>query len=93
VISAAIAAALDAGNRGKLPGRINDDELCQGAKFHSPTPLVVHAVTVSGREWLCATCRDNLAVFRHLLAEAGGSLPWPVARCFGNRLRALAEWS
>ena len=45
---------------------IVDDHECEGAKFHSPQPLVVREVVVGpaieGRTaWLCSTCADNLA--------------------------------
>lgn len=76
------------------------DAECEGARFHSPTPLLVRRVAL-GREgtsppqppptaMLCGTCADNLAVIRHLLVKSGGDLSWPVRREFGNTIRALA---
>jgi hypothetical protein len=71
------------------------DQGCAGAKFHSPSPLILHEVALapSGEgetAWLCGTCRDNLAVLRHLLVTSDGALPWVVRREFGNLIRALA---
>lgn len=63
---------------------------CEGAKFHSPGPLVLFEVATPERTVrLCGTCRANYFVLRALLAHHGGELPWPVRREFGNRLRAL----
>jgi hypothetical protein len=74
----------------KLPGQpTTDGQLCAGAKFHSPTPLVLHDVEVDGKTvQLCGTCRSNLGVLRALL-DTHGELAWPVRREFGNRLREL----
>lgn len=68
---------------------------CEGAKFHSPTPLVLHERPISpsgaGRTaWLCSTCWDNLKLLQHLLARSNGRLSWGVRREFGNIIRALA---
>jgi hypothetical protein len=86
----AIAGALRNVDRSKLPGRpATDGQLCAGAKFHSPTPLVLHDVEINGEPvQLCGTCRSNLGVLRALL-DTHGELPWPVRREFGNRLREL----
>lgn len=75
------------------------DRVCTGAKFHSPTPLLLHEVRLGeGPEqtvWLCGTCCDNLSVLRHLLVQNDGDLPWAVRREFGNLIRAIAlrEWT
>lgn len=84
-----------------LPGA--DDMPCEGAKFHSPTPMFVHHVNLVSerwsvdaarlrpdRAWLCGTCRDNLVMLQQLLAATQGDLDWEVRREFGNDLRALA---
>jgi hypothetical protein len=75
----------------------SDGTLCEGAKFHSPTPLVLRDVSlipgsspVDLTAVLCATCADNLSVLQQLLVANDGELPWPVRREFGNQLRALA---
>lgn len=84
------------------PPRFSTEETCEGAKFHSPNPLVVYHEPVSpvpaGHEcppeayaWLCGTCRANLAVYLALMVENDGELAWEVRREFGNRIRALAE--
>jgi hypothetical protein len=63
---------------------------CAGARYHSPTPLLVSAVSVDeASEWLCGTCEDNLAVFLTLMNGSNGTLDWAVRREFGNLLRAL----
>lgn len=75
-----------------LSGDLSYDRVCEGAKFHSPNPLVLHTVSVGTKELLlCGTCRANLEVLRHLLAHNGGELDWPVRREFGNQIRAIAE--
>lgn len=86
----AIADALVDVDPGALPGRVADGVECQGAKYHSPTPLVLHAVVIDGKEiLLCGTCRSNVSVLRALIDAHGDDLSWPVRREFGNRLRAL----
>jgi hypothetical protein len=82
-----------------LPGRLTDEAACEGAKHHSPTPLMVKEVSLSPSgggttAWLCGTCADNLAVLQHLRSQQG-DLSWPLLREFGNRIRALAQrgWS
>lgn len=86
----AIAAALRDVDPSRLPGRPTiDGQVCAGAKFHSPNPLVLHEVEINGkRVQLCGTCRSNLGVLRALL-DTHGELAWPVRREFGNRLREL----
>jgi len=77
-------------------GRFTRDEVeCLGARFHSPSPLVVVEVPlapdgVGETAWLCGTCSDNLAVLQALLREYDGNVEWPVRREFGNAVRALA---
>jgi hypothetical protein len=64
---------------------------CEGAKFHSPNPLLLSEVEVRGTVvLLCGTCLANLRVLQHLLVKNDGDLPWPVLRDFGNQIRALA---
>lgn len=78
-----------------LPGVLSLEGECEGAKFHSPTPLILHEVALapSGAgttALLCATCCDNLRVLQHLLTTNAGDVPWVVRREFGNMIRALA---
>lgn len=75
---------------------------CQGAKYHSPTPLFTTQVALvplawsedahkaSATVWLCGTCRDNLDILQQMLYAAEGRLDWHIRREFGNDLRALA---
>jgi hypothetical protein len=76
-----------------LPGVVaTGDRVCEGAAYHSPTPLLLHEVELKDRTvLLCGTCRGNLAVL-HTLLRADDELPWTVMRCFGNLLRSLL-WS
>lgn len=76
-----------------LPGITTDQATCQGSKHHSPQPLLVNEVLLANGEsvLLCGTCEDNLLVLQRLLDAHNGSLPWPVRRCFGNIIRAIAE--
>lgn len=90
-----IEAALEGTDCSSLQGTLAVQRECEGAKFHSPKPLMVHERTLapSGAgetAWLCATCCDNLSVLQHLLVEHDGDLPWAVRREFGNLVRALA---
>lgn len=87
----AIAEALRDIDPSTLPGRPATDEPCEGAKFHSPTPLILHDVLLSnGRVVsLCGCCRDNADVLAALIAKFAQDLEWTVRREFGNRLRAL----
>lgn len=72
---------------------------CEGAKFHSPNPLIVHETNLVPWDshaavhtaWLCGTCRSNLWVYQRLLQERRGDIPWEVQRSFGNAIRALAK--
>lgn len=76
-----------------LPGRPADGLECQGARHHSPRPILVHEFDL-GRgvtTILCGTCLDNLRVLQHLMDTCDGPLPWPIRREFGNLVRALAE--
>lgn len=90
-----IRAALTKVGDAALPGRTTDQAACEGSKHHSPSPLLVREVQVApGQQaWLCGTCEGNLSVLQHLLVAHDGALPWPVRRCFGNLIRALAERS
>lgn len=76
-----------------LPGPLADDErACDGAQFHSPTPLVLHKVDLPDgrRVTLCGCCRDNVGVLVALVKTYGlAKLEWPLRREFGNRLRQL----
>lgn len=67
-------------------------EACQGAKFHSPRPLAVHAYVLPDKHviYLCGTCRDNLGVYLFLWNAEGG-LDWETKRCFGNQIRNVAQ--
>lgn len=79
-----------------LPGVVARDDECCGAKFHSPSPLVLREVELnpwggpSETALLCGTCADNLSLLQALLGAAEGELDWPVRRDFGNLVRALA---
>ena len=73
-------------------------EVCLGAKFHSPSPLVLREVNLvpwdpnlNETVWLCGTCADNLLVFQHLLGQTEGLVPWETRREFGNQVRALGH--
>lgn len=76
-----------------LGGRVESTGECEGAKHHSPTPLVLHEV--AGRHGstalLCGTCLDNYRVYTKASELVDGSLPWDVRREFGNALRAVAR--
>jgi len=69
------------------------DSGCQGSRHHSPTPLLLHEVTLPGGRtvMLCGICEDNLAVLVHLMDSSETALPWPLLREFGNEIRALAK--
>jgi hypothetical protein len=66
---------------------------CQGAKFHSPRPLVVRSYETydGGVIHLCPVCRDNIDMYDYLIGCYKGDLPWPVRREFGNVLREAAR--
>lgn len=87
------------GTASALSGSLTKAVACEGAKFHSPTPLLVRAVRLCPEEWgcendttvwLCGTCEANISVLQHLLHSTEGALSWEVRREFGNLLRALA---
>lgn len=61
---------------------------CEGAKFHSPSPLLTKQHDELG-VWLCPTCESNLACFVHLAGAQ--TLDWPIAREFGNTIRAMGQ--
>jgi hypothetical protein len=79
------------------PGlRLGNGEACVGAKFHSPSPLILREtelvpwdLKISATALLCGTCADNLLVLQHLLGEFEGDVPWETRREFGNQLRDL----
>ena len=66
---------------------------CQGARFHSPTPLTTSMLALpTGRQVsLCPTCSANLGMFIHLAHVAPEKLTWPVLREFGNTIRAMGQ--
>jgi hypothetical protein len=75
-----------------LPGTpATHDHDCQGSKFHSPRPMIVHRVEVPQQPgehiYLCGTCADNYRLLTAL--EHTTSVPWPARRCFGNTIRAI----
>jgi hypothetical protein len=89
-----------------LPGALAENgDVCEGAKHHSPRPLIVHEFEVRrdglrvieaiedvpDSVWLCATCADNVRVALALFASHGGALPWEARREFGNLVRAIAQ--
>lgn len=74
----------------ELSGTPTTEFTCQGAKFHSPRPMVVHEFTTPDKTiYLCGTCVDNVGLLRSLLKAA--DVPWTVRRCFGNNVRQVAE--
>jgi hypothetical protein len=66
---------------------------CQGAKFHSPRPLVVRAYETrdGGVIHLCPVCKDNIDLYDYLIGLYHDELPWPIRREFGNVLREAAK--
>lgn len=87
-----------------LPGVLTEVQGCEGAKFHSPQPLLVREYGLDGAlvfptdgphteeydtVWLCGTCAANLTVLLCLLKAHDGDLPWEARREFGNLVRAL----
>jgi hypothetical protein len=77
-----------------LPGiPATHDHDCQGSKFHSPRPMIVHRVEMPQKPgehiYLCGTCADNYALLTAL--EHAHPLPWPARRCFGNTIRAISQ--
>lgn len=76
----------------ELPGTTTDQHTCQGAKFHSPTPMLVRSLQLGDEiVYLCGTCTDNVQVLASLLRDRQGDVSWPVRRCFGNLARGVAE--
>lgn len=81
----------------ELSGLTTEERECQGAKFHSPRPMIVHPFTwrrADGEDeivYLCGTCTDNVQVLLALLKGRQGFVPWSVKRCFGNLVRSVAE--
>lgn len=73
------------------PGIPAHDHDCQGSRFHSPRPMIVHRTEVPGRPgehvYLCGTCLDNTRLLQEL--EQHAHVPWNTRRCFGNAIRAL----
>lgn len=78
---------------------MSGEQVCEGARHHSPTPLLVTHIdlaeefgsTTQAKAWLCGTCHDNLRVYQHLLEAHEGVLDWGVRREFGNLIRALGD--
>src|SRR4051812_40275684 len=67
-----------------------DGRVCEGARFHSPTPLLLREVRVGKRKvLLCGACADNFALLKLLIAAHEGDPPWELRREFGNQMRAL----
>lgn len=79
--------------QGELPGTLASEHECQGSKFHSPRPMVLHPLPVPHSPgemiYLCGTCRDNVRLLLELQKQ--GEVPWPVKRCFGNLVRYVAD--
>ena len=86
-----------AGMLDKHPGLTADREFtlrhaCQGSKFHSPTPLVVHRVIINQQAFfLCGTCQDNVELLSDLIGAEGDSISWVVLREFGTQIRNLVR--
>lgn len=74
-----------------LPGIPAHDHDCQGSRFHSPRPMIVHRTEMPHRPgepiYLCGTCLDNVRLLAAL--ETTTTVPWPARRTFGNTIRAL----
>lgn len=74
-----------------LPGIPAHDHDCQGSKFHSPRPMIVHRLEMPHKPgeplYLCGTCLDNVRLLTAL--EHATPIPWTARRCFGNTIRAL----
>jgi hypothetical protein len=73
------------------PGIPADNLSCQGAKFHSPRPMILHPFPGADRTTihLCGTCADNVRLLISLSRVA--EVPWTARRCFGNTVRKVAE--
>lgn len=90
-----LATALDEAGITPETGSFARETDCEGARFHSPNPLVIREVCLAPDNegvsaLLCGTCADNLAVLQSLLLRHDGDVEWPVRREFGNLVRALA---
>lgn len=74
-----------------VPGIPAHDHDCQGSRFHSPRPMIVHRLEMPHRPgehiYLCGTCADNFQLLTEL--EGATTVPWTTRRCFGNTIRAL----
>jgi hypothetical protein len=97
VIPGQVLALIEDTPSAELPGITTERHTCQGAKFHSPRPMIVHSFRM-GQEgdegeivYLCGTCTDNVQVLLTLLKGRGGEVSWPVKRCFGNLVRSVAD--
>lgn len=92
-ISEAIEAALDRYGlppNGQLFVRASKHP-CEGAKFHSPQPLVTrHWQFGDYQPYLCLNCESKLETLLFLEDESGG-LSWPTLREFGNQIRTIAQ--
>lgn len=63
---------------------------CEGARFHSPQPLVTRHWKFGDYElYLCLNCESKLEILLHLEDRSGG-LDWPTQREFGNQIRLIA---
>lgn len=67
--------------------------VCDGAKFHSPIPLMTVCVELfpGTQVWLCPTCAAKLQAFVHLYEIDPDCLNWDVLREFGNTIRLLGQ--
>lgn len=91
MISGEVLAQIEESPRAELPGITTDQHECQGSKFHSPRPMVVHPFPMPHAPgeliYLCGTCSDNVRLL--LALQEQGEVPWRVKRCFGNLIRAV----
>lgn len=65
---------------------------CEGAKFHSPSPLVTSRLSkpfLTEEIWLCPTCMANLDCFLYL--SQFEDMDWTLLREFGNTLREVGR--
>lgn len=92
MIPGEVLAHIEGSPRTEVPGVLASEHTCQGSKFHSPRPMVVHPVPMphapGGMIYLCGTCSDNVRLL--LALQEQGPVPWTVQRCFGNLIRAVA---
>jgi hypothetical protein len=101
-IAEAITENFGKGSVPKFGWYADGESTCEGAAFHSPTPLVLVNVWITPepigkaddaseyQATLCPTCAANLGVLQSLLVATEGELAWAVRREFGNTLRLLA---